>query len=395
MIFILVAALMVAVAAACIAVPLWRGHAVARISMTEAGKSVYQRQLAELKRDLDNGLLAETDYQSAVRDIELEQRASEAKATESAWRTSRRGRAVALASVLLLVVTTVLFYWRMGNWRVGVEGTNAASRVAIQQMVQKLADRLHSTDQDDLQGWLMLGHAYVIMERYQDAVDAFEHARKLAGDGNAGVLAAYAEAVTLADPDQFAQRAAPLFEKVLKLDPTNVKALWYGGLAASQEGNNALAVKRWQTLLQQNLPENYAEFVAQYIRRAGGTVPATASAKANTVIHVHVALNPALLHSVQPDETVFVFARPEGEQGGPPLAVKRLQVRDLPMDVTLSDSDAMIAGRNLSKFSTIQLVARISRDGSPKAKPGEPTGMALWERSKDSRSVKLSIDPAG
>ena len=395
MTFILLAILMIAVAAACVVFPLWRGHvSYGKISAAEAGQGVYQRQLAELERDLANGLLAESDYQSAVRDIERERLSNQPKTAPQFQLAARNGKLLGIAVGVLIMIVAGLFYWRMGNWRVATEGTDAASRIAIEDMVQNLADRLHTKDQNDLQGWLMLGHSYIIMERYQDAVAAFEHARKLAGDDNAEVLAAYAEAVTLADPDHFMQQAAPLFEKVLKLDPDNVKALWYGGLAASQQGDNKLAVKRWQNLLKQNLPEDYAAFVSKYIKQAGGTIPAVAVAKTATTIHVHVALNPALKAELAPDETVFVFARPSGAQGGPPLAVRRLQVRDLPLDVTLSDKDAMISGRSLADFDSIQLVARVSKDGSPLPKPGEPSGTVVWKRGKSAGTVRVTINSA-
>jgi cytochrome c-type biogenesis protein CcmH len=50
-----------------------------------------------------------------------------------------------------------------------------------------------------------------------------------------------------------------------------------------------------------------------------------------------------------------------------PLAAKRLKVSDLPVEVSLSDSDAMMPQLKLSNFAEIQLVARISRAGSPMA----------------------------
>jgi cytochrome c-type biogenesis protein CcmH len=393
-IFTSLAILMAAIAAACIAIPLWRGRTTENISTAEAGQGVYRKQLAELERDLANGLLAENDYQSALRDLEDERRRNQPRTQAPSSRIPVHRRFIAIATPLVMVAIAGLLYWRMGNWRVGTEGVDAASQAAIQDMVQKLSDRLNTTDQNDLQGWLMLGHAYMLMERYQDAETALNHARKLAGDSNSDVLSAYAEALTMADPDHFAQRAAPLFENVLKLNPDDEKALWYGGLAASQRGDDKLAIKRWQRLLAQGLPEKYSTFVSQYIKQAGGTVTAVAAKHTATSIHLHVSLSPSLKSGFAADDMVFVFARPEGGQGGPPLAVRRFHVQDLPLDVTLSDRDAMIAGRSLSDFDAIELVARISKDGSPLPKSGEPSGIAEWKRGDDSKVIDIKIKPA-
>ncbi|HEX5339828.1 MAG TPA: c-type cytochrome biogenesis protein CcmI [Gammaproteobacteria bacterium] len=393
MIFILLAILMLAVAAACIAIPLWRNRGSVNLPVNEAGQGVYQRQLAELSRDLEAGVLAEADYQSAKRDLETERRINRVD-TISVPLIARSSRILAISVTALLVVTSGLLYWRIGNWRVGIEGMDKASHVAVVDMVQQLATRLRTTDQNDLQGWMMLGHAYVLMERYQDAVAALDHARKLAGDANADVLSAYAEAVTLADPDHFMQRAAPLFENVLKLDPNDQKALWYSGLAASQRGDNKLAVKRWQLLYKQGLPEKYSTLIAQYIEQAGGTVGESAGPKTTTVIHLHVSLEAGLKSKLAPDDTIFVFARPDGVQNGPPIAVRRFHVRDLPLNITLGDQDAMVAGRNLSGFDNVQLVARISKDGSPLQKPGEPSGMATWKRGSSVKPVNIVIGAA-
>jgi len=239
---------------------------------------------------------------------------------------------------------------------------------------------------------VMLGHSYVVMGRYPDALNAFRHAHALAGDGNPDVLAGYAEAITLADPSKFMDQALPLFEKTLKLDPANPQALWYGGLGAYEKGDKHLAVQRWQALLQQNPPPEYRAIIQKSITQAGGFAGAPQPAASAGGIHVQVSLAPALRSQVQPDETLFVFALPAGEAGGgPPLAARRFQAGELPLDVTLSDQDSPIPGRMLSGQSRVVLIARISRSGTPEQQPGDLVGQVQWDAANH-KSLAIVID---
>ncbi|PKL98059.1 MAG: c-type cytochrome biogenesis protein CcmI, partial [Gammaproteobacteria bacterium HGW-Gammaproteobacteria-7] len=106
---------------------------------------------------------------------------------------------------------------------------------------------------------------------------------------------------------------------------------------------------------------------------------------------VKVELAAALQDQVQPSDSVFVFAR--AASGPPmPLAVKRLTVADLPAQVSLSDSDAMMPQLKISGFEQVQLVARISRSGNATA--GEWVGRSQPLASSTTELQQLTIDTA-
>ena len=387
--FLLLSAAMVLAAAAAVAVPLWRGRAA--VPDPSAAELAYRSQLADLEADLAAGSLAEGDYQAARRDLEKEFTTRAPAAASASPVRGKRGLAAGFA--LVLAGTAGALYWYFGSWRVGVEGVEAASVPAVQEMVEQLSERLHGSDGDDLQGWEMLGHAYVIMERYPDAVDAYSHAYKLAGDSNADILAGYGESLTLANPADFMDKALPLFEEALQLDPRNAQALWYGGLGALQRGDKRLAVQRWQSLLVQNPPAEYRAVISKYIVEAGGN-PAEqseAAAQAPVTVHVRVTLSPALKSRVRPDETLFVFAESVDKASGPPLAVKRFRVADLPLDITLSDHDAVVPGRTLDAYDALNVTARVSTRGTPEPKAGDLMGQGKWNK-KAIKAVTLVID---
>ena len=54
-----------------------------------------------------------------------------------------------------------------------------------------------------------------------------------------------------------------------------------------------------------------------------------------------------------------------------PVAVNRMRVADLPASVVLSDDQAMMPSRLLSKFKEVQVMARISKSGNAIAQSGD------------------------
>ena len=73
-----------------------------------------------------------------------------------------------------------------------------------------------------------------------------------------------------------------------------------------------------------------------------------------------------------------------------PLAAKRVTVADLPIEVQLSDSDAMMPNMKLSSFPEVQLVARVSRAGQPTK--GEWIGRGSPLASSTEAPQHLTID---
>ncbi|HEY3645952.1 MAG TPA: c-type cytochrome biogenesis protein CcmI [Gammaproteobacteria bacterium] len=379
--FFLVAAVMMLIACLAVGLPLWRGRAHASAGMAQANRGVHASRLQELQEDLQNGRLSAEDHAAAQRDLERDLAAG---AQDSAFHAARPSRIAAVISIMVVLAAAAGLYWRYGSWRVGSEGLQAASAQAVIQMVDDLAARLHTPEgQADLQGWTMLGHSYMIMGRYPDALDAFGHARALSKDSDPQVLSSYAESVALSDPDAFMDKALPVFEQVLKMDPHNVQALWYGGLGALQRGDRSLAVQRWNAVLAQDPPAEYRRVIEKAIAAAGGTAEKTEGVEGGatatmTAISVHVSLAPSLAAKATPDATVFVYVQPKDGAGGPPLAARRFKVSDLPLDLRLSDQDAVLPGRVISAYADVVVSARISSSGTPAPRAGDLMGRAGW-----------------
>ncbi|MCW9030302.1 MAG: c-type cytochrome biogenesis protein CcmI, partial [Gammaproteobacteria bacterium] len=108
-------------------------------------------------------------------------------------------------------------------------------------------------------------------------------------------------------------------------------------------------------------------------------------------ITVTVSIDKNILNSVSANDVVFVFAR--ALQGPPmPLAVVRKQVKDLPIEVILDDSMAMMPTMKLSSFDKVQIVARVSKSGIAKAQSGDLESEVSIASAGQREKVKLTIN---
>jgi len=303
----------------------------------------------------------------------------------------------ALAAAGLLVVGSAALYatWSNWPWRAVKVADSPVS------MVSELARRLER-DPTDLNGWLMLGQSYTVLQEYPLAVRAFGRAVQLSGGKSAEALTGEAQALALADESELDGRAGRLIEQALALEPDSGKALFLGAAVAARRGDLPLARQRFARLLTLNPPEAIRPMIEQQIAaidaKLSGTSPTAAAVQqaqpqtnsqgAAPLVHVNVTLAPSLASSAG-GAPLFVFVR-DPAQGGPPLAVKRLESH-FPQDVALSPADSMVPGRVFSAGQSVQVVARIARSGSPVAASGDPFGEVTYQVGHDGL-VSLVID---
>ena len=74
-----------------------------------------------------------------------------------------------------------------------------------------------------------------------------------------------------------------------------------------------------------------------------------------------------------------------------PLAILKRQAKDLPLDFTLSDEQAMSPQMKLSKFSEVIVVARVSKAGGAAPQSGDLQGQTSAVKVGAS-GVNLTID---
>lgn len=306
----------------------------------------------------------------------------------------RRGAAAppalwtALAAAGLLVVGSAALYvtWSNWAWRTAVPADSPRT------MVARLARKLEKSPQD-VTGWLMLGRSYAVLQEYPLALRAFERADRLSDGKNADALTGEAEALVLSDSDELDGRAARLIERALAVAPDSGKALFLGAMVAARRGDLPLARQRFTKILALNPPDSIRTILVQQIAAidarlaspgAQGTPAVAAAGGASTngqaSVRVRVALAPGFA-APSGNFPLFVFVR-NPQQAGPPLAVKRLESR-FPQEVELSAADSMLPGRVIGAGTTVEVVARIARSGTPVGASGDPYGEITYRVGQD------------
>ncbi|HTS55282.1 MAG TPA: c-type cytochrome biogenesis protein CcmI [Burkholderiales bacterium] len=382
---------------------LLRSNRNAMDSRREANVSIYRDQFSELERDLESGTLDSSQYVQAR--AELEQRLLDdvQGATQSKTEAARSARMAALIVAIMVPLGAGLLYLHLGN----PEGLTApkrsvadASSITVDQfkdMTEKLAARLERKP-DDAVGWMMLGRAYKVLERYPDAVKALQRAEELE-PRNPEILVDYAEALALDNGHNLEGEPTRLLERSLQIAPDNEKALTLAGTAAFARSDYASAVRHWQRLvaklpadseLGRALSSGIAEAKARAAGKAALGNPARRPSDASKSVSGTVRLSPLLVARASPDDTVFIFVR-AAEGPKMPLAVLKKQVKDLPLSFKLDDSMSMTPGLELSAFARVVVGARISKSGSATPKAGDLEGKSRAVEPGAS-GVQVTID---
>lgn len=393
--FIALSGLLVLAAVLFVAGPLFtrRGGTVDRDDV-EAIARTRQAQLADLERELEDGEIDNRTYELLRRDIERD--ASDRQASAESGAANRTGRPVtAIVMTVLLPVAAIGLYLVIGTPSAIDRPSADMSEMDLDEAVAALESRLDESP-DNLQGWTMLGRTRFAMGEYGKAEEAYRRALELTDDDDTRLLANYAEAMALNQPQEMVSRAGPLFQRVLAADPDHPKGLWYSGLIAFEQGNFETAVGHWQVLMAQDPPEAFRTVLRDRIeaaREAGG-LPAPAQGidaddTSGEGVQARVSLADSLADRVSPNDTVFLIAR-AAEGGGPPLAGLRLTVASLPGTFRLSDENAMIEGRSISGHERIEIVARVSLSGEAIPQAGDLEGSQVI-RVEEHREEPVTI----
>ena len=378
---------------------------------------VYRDQLAELDSDLRSDILTREQYEQSKRELQqrMLQDIPEDGNTTTTVMGGRHNVATMTVTALALPVLAVSLYLAIGNTKALLpqpaaehpsmsagegQGGHPDFSSVMENLITKLED-----NPDNVEGWLMLGRTYAMMQRFNEAKEAYEKALALTPEDSA-IITDYADIVAMTNNGSLVGKPTELIKKALSLDPNNPKALALAGTAEFEEKRYKEAARYWEKLaalippseaeLVQSVNDSIAEakslaagkgsLVARAPDQPGTQTPPPANKQGSAsgaggasatsgTLSGKVTLSPALASKASPGDSLYIFAR---AKVGPkaPLATLRLQVKDLPANFSLNDSMAR-SGVQLSTFPAEVVVgARISKSGSPMPQSGDLQGFS-------------------
>jgi cytochrome c-type biogenesis protein CcmH len=212
---------------------------------------------------------------------------------------------------------------------------------------------------DDAQSWFLLGVTRLRLGEFAASADAFEAAQQRMGH-DPHIDLYWLQARYLAAGGVMDRRSLDIADRMLAARPGHPLVLEMFALDAYRRGDFRAAVEHLNRALNNSLaPGQLMALLGgleQARRQLGDLVPS-----------VDVAVSAP--SRAPRDATVFVIARPPG--GGMPYAVVRRPAALLPLSVRLDDAVSMSRELPLSGATAIEVVVRLSRNGTPSAGPGD------------------------
>lgn len=398
-------ALLIAIALCFLLIPLWLKPKIVSSDDSEINIELAQKKLQSLEADLENGVITQAQYDPLKNELMLNLQ-RDLKQSETSIIDEKKGRWLAIPLAVFVPLLALAVYSVKGDFRAFDDIATQSqlkekpTTADINAMVEKLAQKM-KTNPNDSEGWIMLARSYKVMKRYSESVEALRKALALTGE-QPEILLQLADVIAMKNGGSLLGEPAELVAKSLDIDANNDMGLWLYGLASAEDGKFNEAIGYWKKLQTHYKPEdddfkevqkliNQAhEALGQDAEVLSQSKPDIKTVATGKSIRVSVTLNEKLKASANPEDVVFIYAQPA--QGGKmPLAVVKKQVKDLPLEVTLDDSMAMMPTMTISSVENVQISARISHSGNAIAQSGEPIGKTLLSTTADNGVVKLVI----
>lgn len=355
-------------------VRLFREH-LQELETNLASQVIDAEQFTQLKVELERNLL----------DDEVSLRATNTKAS------SFLGLKVSIVFSVLVLILAVVLYQKFGSaddvalqeiqqqkMLLDTQDLQAGRNpdpIRAQKLIDEYKERVKAKP-ESVQYWFLLARSHMEVGEFAQAVPAYQQILQLEADSKSPmIMAELAQAMFLRDGNKITPPVVDLAKSALALDTKNLMALGLLGIDAFNTKDYKNAIMYWQRTVDlmgaesptsQTLLAGIARAKQLYAEEGGKSEDL--AAKSARSVTVNVSLGDAVKAS--PDQTVFIYAR--AWKGTPmPLAIARVKVSDLPTTITLDESMAMSPMASLAKATDIEVVARISTDGTAQTKVGD------------------------
>jgi cytochrome c-type biogenesis protein CcmH len=276
-------------------------------------------------------------------------------------------------------------YQAMGGQPPVSQKTKQQEAPSMEQAVKLLEAKL-GDDPENKEKLYLLANSYMQMGQFAKATDIYARMADITQTGTeeyASIKGAQAQSLFQASGEQMTDEVTALIEQSLNSDPHEPLSLMLQGIAAFSTDQYQQAIKYWEKAKKKAGEAQSAQFIdpaiiaaqeklgiasapTQQVKEA--PISDSEATKAVSLV-INLTLNESLKAKVSDEDTLFVFARPVG--GRMPLAAERIKVKDLPAQIILDDSKAVMPTAKLSSVDVVDIVARVSLSGQPREQKGD------------------------
>ncbi|MES3006161.1 MAG: c-type cytochrome biogenesis protein CcmI [Pseudomonadota bacterium] len=388
------AAALVVLAVLFVLLPLWKIHRAGnshRARREQTNLLIFQERIAELEAERAAGTLEEENFQALKRELErsllsdVDAGAADVQSkVESSASLLSLSRLIPLVLVLMVPAATYLFYQKWGyqdelalaelgeRTRAGVTNAEEARDLifAIGEVVQ--------SEPENGWAWFFLAQNLVNLGQFPEAAMALERAAANIAEpqDKAEILSQQVYLEYFLAEQKLTDKVQGIIDQIQLINPNHQIVLDILGMDAEQRGDYQTAITYLRRILQTTPPGPAADDLntriatAQQQLAASGAAPqdgAQAAAEEGPSIEVQLSLGADL--NLPAGTRVFVSAL-EVNGRGQPLAAEAITVADLPVTITLTNSDA-VGPFNLSSAEQIYIVATASSSGTANVQAGD------------------------
>lgn len=366
---------------------------------------IVKQRLAELDREVQEGLISEHDKRQAVDELKL------ALVDESAFQSHKTGNAklpLAIGAVLAIACGVIVYAQvnQMGRVTQASQAIEALPELSqqlasgnaknlTQQDIASLAlairQRLREEPEDDT-GWMYFGRLMLSIGQEVQAIEAIDKAVSLAPSNSANRITLAQALMTTGDVNNL-ERAQSILLGLLNDNPANDNLALMMAVVSAQLGDLE-NTQRFYKQVEGKLPadSDMAQRLVARIKELQGNTSGmaalqntaaeitdtptaqNASSEAQTGFNITVDLSDDASTEAPKDGFLIVFAQDANSDNKMPAAVVKLPIEDFPVSVTLTTENAMMPQFTLATLSDVVVTARLSKDGNVAVSKGEWQG---------------------
>ena len=345
----------------------------------DANLQIFRDQQAQLDSQLQQQEIKQPQYDQLLAEAKQLLLLNSQKPQADENQAPRKSGWLLPVSLLLLPIFCLASYHYLGaaadekilkmleqNTQMSVDDPQAQFK---QQELFSAIEKRAAQRPDNIYYWILLAKRAVQQNDLSSAQFHYAQAIK-ASPEDSYLLAQYAEITFMLADSQFTDEVNRAIDKAFAIDSSNPTVLGLKGIQAFETEQWQLAITYWQEA-QKQMDQSSATAkalvagIARAQKRLGIQPSETA---ASPLVEVRVSIDQFI--SFEPDQSVFVAL--VATSGAPmPLAAIKLRAGDLPLTISLSNADAVMAGYNLSSVNDVKAVARLSQSGSATPQVGD------------------------